>query len=168
MLGKTLDTVCGPGCKHRYVTVTVPTWSTKVQTSVQGALIADPTINYIVPLYDSMSQFVIPALTLTGHRKDVKIATFQRHAPSSSTWCVVVTVEMDVGESLGWIARSILDGEMREHVRPALDRAQTLYVPLYIFDKDNAKDAGIPADFDRGYGDQAMLPATRSFGGCSR
>ena len=29
-----------------------------------------------------------------------------------------------------------------------------LYVPFYIFDKSNAANAGTPADYDRGYGDQ--------------
>jgi ribose transport system substrate-binding protein len=152
MLGKTLDTVCGPGCKHRYVTVTVADWSTKIQTTVQSSLIADPTINYIVPLYDSMSQFVIPALTITGHRKDVKIATFNG-TPFIIDMVRRGDVEMDVGESLGWIARSILDGEMRNMCGlPSI--GQTLYVPLYIFSGANAKDAGIPANFDQGYGDK--------------
>ena len=31
-LTQVLDTVCGPGCKHRYVGVTVPDWSTKIQS----------------------------------------------------------------------------------------------------------------------------------------
>jgi ribose transport system substrate-binding protein len=107
VLGSTLDKVCGPGCKHRYVTVTIPEWSTKIQTSVEGALIEDPSINYIVPLYDSMAQFVIPALTLTGHRKNVKIATFNG-TPFIIDMVRRGDVEMDVGESLGWIARSPL------------------------------------------------------------
>jgi ribose transport system substrate-binding protein len=29
----------------------------------------------------------------------------------------------------------------------------TLGVPLFIFDKDNATTAGVPATFDKGYGD---------------
>jgi ribose transport system substrate-binding protein len=162
MLGATLDKICGPGCKHRYVTVTVPEWSTKIQTSVQGALIEDPTINYIVPLYDSMSQFVIPALTLTGHRKDVKIATFNG-TPFIIDMIRRGDVEMDVGESLGWIARSVLDGEMRSMCGlPSI--GQTLYVPLYIFDAANAKDAGIPATFDAGYGDKHVAGYAKLWG----
>lgn len=151
-LASTLDTICGAGCKHRYVSVTVADWSTKIQTTVQSALIADPTINYIVPLYDSMAQFVIPALTITGHRDNVKIATFNG-TPFIIDMVRRGDVEMDVGESLGWIARSILDGEMRDMCGlPSI--GQTLYVPLYIFSAANAKDAGVPATFDQGYGDK--------------
>jgi ribose transport system substrate-binding protein len=150
-LAETLDAVCGSGCKHRYVNVTLADWSSKIQMTVQSALIADPTINYIVPLYDSMAQFVLPALTITGHRKDVKIATFNG-TPYIMDMVRKGDVEMDVGESLGWIARSILDGEMRNLC--GLPAGDTLNVPLYIFSAENAKDAGIPATFDKGYGDK--------------
>ncbi len=150
-IAETLDTICGAGCKHRYVGVTIPEWSTKIQTTVQSSMIADPTINYIVPLYDSMSQFVLPGLTLTGHRKDVKIATFNG-TPFIIDMVRKGDVEMDVGESLGWIARSTLDGYMRNFC--GLPSGDTLNVPLYIFDASNAKDAGIPANFDQGYGDK--------------
>lgn len=149
-LVETLDKVCGPDCKHTYVGVTIPEWSTKVQTAAQSALIADPTINYIVPLYDSMSQFVLPALTITGHTEDVKIATFNG-TPFIIDMIRQGQVEMDIGESLGWIARSTLDGYMRELC--GLETYDTLGVPLFIFDKDNAETAGVPAEFDRGYGD---------------
>jgi ribose transport system substrate-binding protein len=147
----TLAKICGPGCKTTYVNAPVPEWSTKIQPSVQSALIADPTINYVVPIYDSMSQFVIPAITITGKKASVKIATFNG-TPFVIDAVQKGNVEMDVGESLGWIARSILDGYMRKLC--GLPTYSQLYVPFYIFDKSNAANAGTPADYDRGYGDQ--------------
>jgi ribose transport system substrate-binding protein len=147
----TLAKVCGPGCKFTYINAPVPEWSTKIQTGVQSALIADPTVNYIIPIYDSMSQFVVPALTITGRKDTVKIATFNG-TPFVIDSIQKGNVEMDVGESLGWIARSILDGYMRDMC--GLKTYTTMYVPFYIFDSSNAKNAGTPADYDRGYGDQ--------------
>jgi ribose transport system substrate-binding protein len=160
-LMEVLDTVCGPGCRHRYVGVTLPDWSTKIQSIVQSAMVADPTINYIVPLYDSMSQFVLPALTITGHRADVKIATFNG-TPFVIDMVRKGEVEMDVGESLGWIARSTLDGYMRNFC--GLPSGDKLNVPLYIFDAANAKDAGIPANFDQGYGDKHIAGFNKLWG----
>lgn len=145
-----LAKLCGPTCKFTYINAPVPEWSTKIKTGVQSALIADPTINYVIPIYDSMSQFVVPALTITG-RKDVKIATFNG-TPFVIDMIQKGQVEMDVGESLGWIARSVLDGYMRDMC--GLKSYSTLYVPFYLFDSSNAKNAGTPADYDRGYGDQ--------------
>ena len=147
----TLAKLCGPGCKTVYVNAPVPEWSTKIQPSVQSALIADPTINYVIPIYDSMSQFVIPAITITGKKASVKIATFNG-TPFVIDEIQKGNVEMDVGESLGWIARSILDGYMRKMC--GLPTYTQMYVPFYIFDKSNAANAGKPADYDRGYGDQ--------------
>jgi ribose transport system substrate-binding protein len=129
----------------------VPEWATKIQPSVQSALLADSTINYIIPIYDSMSQFVIPAVRITGKQDSVKIATFNG-TPFVIDAIRAGDVEMDIGESLGWIARSILDGYMR-HLA-GLPDVKELYVPLYIFDAANAASAGIPAGYDTGYGDQ--------------
>jgi ribose transport system substrate-binding protein len=147
----TLAKICGKNCKFTYVNAPVPEWSTKIQTGVQSALIADPTINYVIPIYDSMSQFVVPAIRITGRQGKVKIATFNG-TPFVIDLIQKGEVEMDVGESLGWIARSILDGYMRDMC--GLKTYTALYVPFYIFDSSNAKNAGTPADYDRGYGDQ--------------
>lgn len=146
-----LAKMCGPGCKSSYVNAPVPEWSTKIQPSVQSALLADPTINYVVPIYDSMSQFVIPAIRITGKHDTVKIATFNG-TPFVIDAVRNGDVEMDIGESLGWIARSILDGYMRRFA--GLPDDKELYVPLYIFDKSNAATAGTPAGYDQGYGNQ--------------
>lgn len=146
-----LAKMCGSACKYSYVNAPVPEWSTKIQPSVQSALLADPTINYIVPIYDSMSQFVIPAVRITGKHDTVKIATFNG-TPFVIDAVRNGDVEMDIGESLGWIARSILDGYMRRFA--GLPDDKELYVPLYIFDKSNAATAGIPAGYDQGYGNQ--------------
>ena len=146
-----LAKMCGPACKSSYVNAPVPEWSTKIQPSTQSALLADPTINYIVPIYDSMSQFVIPAVRITGRHDTVKIATFNG-TPFVIDAVRKGDVEMDIGESLGWIARSILDGYMRRFA--GLPDDKELYVPLYIFDKSNAASAGIPATYDQGYGNE--------------
>ena len=53
-------------CSMTYQNVPVTDWSTRIQSVVQSSLLADSTINYVVPIYDGMSQFVEPAITLTG------------------------------------------------------------------------------------------------------
>lgn len=146
---KTFEKNC-PDCKYTYVNAPVPEWSTKIQSSVQSALISDSSVNYILPIYDSMSQFVIPAIKITGKTGQVKIATFNG-TPFVIDAIQKGEVEMDIGESLGWIARSILDNDMRTLCGQT--SSPDLYVPFYLFTGANAKDAGTPADYDRGYGD---------------
>ena len=149
-IADSLNKFCGGGCKHSYHSVTIPDWASKIQPTVQSALIADSTINYVVPLYDSMSQFVLPALTITGRKDSVKIATFNG-TPFVIDLVRRGDVEMDVGESLRWLADATLDGYMRGLC--GLPAGDVLNVPLRIFNSENAKEAGDPAEFNKGYGD---------------
>ena len=140
-----------PASKATYYNLTVPEWATKLQTTTQSALLQDPSINYIVPLYDSMSQFILPALAITGKRGQVPIASFNG-TPFVIDLVQNGDVAMDLGESLGWIARSTLDAYMRD-LCGVDDVPSELYVPFLIFDETNAETAGKPAGFDTGYGD---------------
>lgn len=145
----TLDQHC-PQCKHTYINAPIPEWSTKVQTGVQSAIIADPAINYVIPIYDSMSQFVTPAITITGKRDTVKVATFNG-TPFVLDAVRRGDVEMDIGKSIGWVGRTILDAYMRKLC--GMPTYTELYAPLYIFDRSNVESAGVPAAVNKGYRD---------------
>jgi ribose transport system substrate-binding protein len=149
----TLKAYC-PDCKQQYVNVPVQEWATKIQPSVQAALVADPGINFILPIYDSMSQFIVPALRITNRLGDVKIASYNG-TPFVLDMVRTGEVDMDIGESLGWIGYAGLDVNMRIlcGVEPAVT---VLNTPLYIFDASNIKTAGEPADFHSGYGDKHL------------
>lgn len=138
-----------PDCTYSVVNVPIPDWATKIQSTVQSQLIANPDINYIIPIYDSMSQFVVPALTITG-RDDVKIATFNG-TPFVISMIQNGQVEMNIGENLDWIAHGMLDSHMRRLC--GLDIVADPKIPLMIFDESNAATAGTPAVDSKGYGD---------------
>ena len=140
-----------PECEIvREINVGVAEWGTKIQSSVQSALQADRDIDVIIPIYDSMSQFVVPALRLTGNLGKVKVATFNG-TPFVLDFIEQGAVDMDIGESLDWIAYATIDGHLRDHCD--LPVPAKLNVPFYIFDETNVADAGSPAQFDTGYGD---------------
>lgn len=140
-----------PGCEIvQEINVGVAEWGTKIQSSVQSTVQANPDIDVIVPIYDSMSQFVVPALRLTGKLGQIKVATFNG-TPFVLDYIQQGAVDMDIGESLDWIAYATVDANMRDVCGLAVP--EKLNVPFYIFDKDNVADAGTPAQFDTGYGD---------------
>jgi ribose transport system substrate-binding protein len=143
-----LDTNC-PDCTHRYVNVPVTEWGSQIQPEVQSALVADPGINYILPIYDSMSAFVIPALTLSN-REDVRIASYNGTPFTLDFLRDGDLMEMNVGESLNWVGWAAIDGTMRL----LCDEGEVteLNTPLYIFDDSNVETAGVPATYG-GYGD---------------
>ena len=137
-------------CKMNYINVTIPEMATKTQTNVQGALTADPSVNYIVPIYDVLSQWVVPAVTITGRTDKVKIATFNG-TPFAIGLVQEGKVEVDIGENLDWIGHAVVDSEMR--MLCGLPTVKDPKIPLLIFDKSNADTAGKPAQVNTGYGD---------------
>jgi len=137
-------------CKTRTINVTVPDWATRITPNVQSALLADPKINYIIAIYDSMAQFVVPAVTLTNSASRVKIDAFNG-TPFVLGLIQDGKVQMDLGENLDWIGHAIIDAEMRMLCK--LPEVHDPKIPFYIFDSHNAADAGHPPELSKGYGD---------------
>ncbi len=140
-----------PACRIvQQINVGFANWPTKIQPSVQTALLAHPDINVIIPIYDSMSQFVIPAVNAAGRKEQVRIGTFNG-TPFVLDGIARGDVDMDIGESIDWIAYATIDGHLRDLC--GLKSPAALNVPFYMIDKTNVADAGSPASYDKGYGD---------------
>ncbi|RBI83322.1 sugar ABC transporter substrate-binding protein [Rhodosalinus halophilus] len=139
-----------PDCTYEIVNVPIVDWATRIQPTVQGKLQANPDINYVIPIYDSMSTFVTPAIAISGKRDSVKVATFNG-TPFVLDLIREGTVEMDIGENLDWIAHAMLDAEMRLlcDLEPIVDSK----VPLRVFSAENIDEVGNPAEASEGYGD---------------
>ncbi|MFO7856242.1 MAG: sugar ABC transporter substrate-binding protein [Paracoccaceae bacterium] len=138
-----------PDCRTIYINTPVNEWATKIQPAVQSALLADPSINYVLPVYDPMSQFIVPAIQIAG--SDAKIASYNGTPFVLDMMRDGDIVEMTVGESLGWVGYAGVDANMR--LLCGLDPVTTLNTPAYIFTDENVAEAGVPATFNDGYGD---------------
>jgi ribose transport system substrate-binding protein len=138
-----------PDCKTQYINVPVNDWATKTQPAVQNALLADPTINYVLPVYDSMSQFIVPAIQIAG--SSAKIVSYNGTPFVLDMMRDGDIVEMNVGESLGWVGMAGTDADMR--ILCGLDPVTKLNTPAFIFSDENVATAGNPATFNDGYGD---------------
>ncbi|MEM7524240.1 MAG: sugar ABC transporter substrate-binding protein [Pseudomonadota bacterium] len=143
-----LETNC-PDCKTTYINVPVNDWAIKGQPATQTALLADPTINYVLPVYDSMSGFIAPAIQIAG--SSAKIVSYNGTPFVLDMMRDGDIVEMNVGESLGWVGMAGLDADMR--LLCGLDPVTQLNTPAYIFTDENVATAGSPATFNDGYGD---------------
>jgi ribose transport system substrate-binding protein len=142
-----------PNCRANYLNVTIPEMAVKTQSMAQGALTADPSINYMIPIYDVLSQWVVPAVTISARQDKVKIATFNG-TPFALTMVQNGKIEMDIGENLDWIGHAVLDAEMR--MICGLPAVKDPKIPLLIFDKSNADSAGKPAKVSTGYGEEYL------------
>jgi ribose transport system substrate-binding protein len=138
------------GCTIRTVNVPGVDWATRITPTVQSALLGNPKMNYIIAIYDSMLQFVIPAITITNSADRVKANGFNG-TPFVLGLVQQGKVDMDLGENLDWVGHALMDADMRVacHLPPVTNPE----IPLYVFDKSNANEAGNPPESSKGYGD---------------
>jgi ribose transport system substrate-binding protein len=138
-----------PDCRTSYINTPVNDWATQLQPAVQNALLADSSINYVLPVYDSMSQFIVPAIQIAG--SNARIASYNGTPFVLDMMREGDIVEMIVGESLGWVGYAGVDANMR--LLCGLEPVTVLNTPAFIFTDENVATAGNPATFNDGYGD---------------
>lgn len=155
----TFDKYGGPNIKYKVQNVSIPDWTSKITPIVQSAIVADPKLKYVLASYDAMTQYIVPAIETAGASGTVKTVGLNGQ-PFVLDMVRAGKVDMDIGENLVWIAAGILDGEMRGlgNVEPVTGSTKefSMNVPLYIFDQSNAADAGVPAEYSKGYGADFM------------
>jgi ribose transport system substrate-binding protein len=145
---------CGAGCTARFVNVPLSEWSTKIGTTTQTEVSSNPKLNYVFPLYDAMSQFVVPGIQLGGGITRVKVATFNGTPAILRMIQTGDTVEMIVGENETHLGYAAMDQAMRlmTGVDPIGDGDYG--IPLRVFDHSNVNQTGVPPQYGVGYGDQ--------------
>jgi ribose transport system substrate-binding protein len=137
------------GCKLKFTDVTIADVATKIQPNVQGALTADPGINYVICLYDSAeAPFASAAIRAAGRIGKVKISTFNGTPEILKEVKKGDIVTMDVGENLEWIGYAIVDQSMR--IMGGLPAVKNARVPVRVFDQSNISQAG--GNFTGGWG----------------
>lgn len=137
-------------CKVKVINVPVADWASQTQTQVESILRSDPTINYVIPVYDSQSEYVIPAISLAGDSNKVHVISYDGTAFVLKYLQQKQDVVMDVGEDLKWIAWAIMDQEMR--IMAGLKPASNEHTPLMIWTSKNIAKAGSPPQQSEGYG----------------
>jgi ribose transport system substrate-binding protein len=148
------DRYCGDGCATKFVNVPLAQWSTRIGTTTQTEVASNPGLNYVFPLYDAMSQFVVPAIQLGGGITRVKVATFNGTPGILRMIQTGDTVEMIVGENEIHLGYAAMDQAMRSMagVDPIADGDYG--IPLRVFDDSNVDETGVPPDYGVGYGNQ--------------
>ena len=98
----------------------VPVWSTELQPAVQSALLKDPSINAIIPIYDSMGLFAAPAVTQAASGRDIGIYSFNG-TPAVMNLIKDGIVRMDSAEDPQWTAYVNMDTAFRAMLGRAAD-----------------------------------------------
>ena len=142
-----------PSCKVRVAGVNAADWATKIGPTVQSAILSDRELNYVIPIYDGMVQFVMPAIITTGASTRVKVASFNNTPAVLDMIRSGDVVIFESGEDTTWLAGAILDQDMRVLLKQPL--VKDYVVGIRAFTKSDVEAAGVPAKFGVGYGDAA-------------
>ncbi len=125
-----------PDCTIRTDNIPIADWQTLIPTTVKSTITSDPEIKYVVPIYDGMSLFAIPAIQTSG-RNDVKIVTFNASLGVMQNLDQGKVVAADVGSPQAWEGWALADQFMRvvTQQEPVADEN----VGLRMFDSSNVK-----------------------------
>ena len=142
-----------PKCKIvQEINVGVTEWGTKIQPAVQSAVQAHPEINVVIPIYDSMSQFVVPALRLTGktgegegrRHSTARRSCWTSFSKAPSTW---TSAKASTGSPM---RRSTVT--LRDALRHEVARRRSTCRSIFSTSPTRQKRAS-RRSYDNGYGD---------------
>jgi ribose transport system substrate-binding protein len=158
--------LCG-SCEATLADVPLTQWASKLGSTTQTALQKDPKINWVLPLYDSMSTGVISGINSAGKGSKVNVASFNGTPDILRLIQSGGPMKADVGESTNWLGRAALDQSFRllAGQEPVPDGEER--TPLRIFTPDNVDEAGTPPVATKGYGDAYVPGYDKLWGGGS-
>lgn len=143
-----------PSSKVKIADVALADWATKIQPTVQAALAADPTINYIIPIYDGMSTYVVPAISAAGATDKVKVATFNADLDPMKKMAAGESIYVNVGTHNAYEGWAYADQSLRLITGTA--PVTNEFVPARVFTRDNVGTLKLTPEAERSgewYGD---------------
>jgi ribose transport system substrate-binding protein len=119
----------------KVVDVSFADWATRLQSTVQSQLAADPTINYVIPIYDGMSTYVVPGIQAAGATGKVKVATFNANLDPMKKMASGGAVSVDVGSSQAYEGWAYADQALR--LMTGQQPLDDQLVPVRVFTAQN-------------------------------
>lgn len=132
--------------------VLIPDWPTSLSTTTRSLLTANPNLKYILPLYDGMTIYMVPAINgILSAKSSVKVASFNATP-------VVIQNELakpsplaaDVGGPNQWFGVALADQALRVLAGQAPVASEN--VPLRLFTRDNVGTIDPTKDESTWYG----------------
>ncbi len=139
-----------PGCTYTVSNIPVAQWNSGVQSQVESALNANPSITYVDALYDAMCTGAVPAVQAVGRTGRVKVVSFNGSPFALNDIRTGSIMAMDASENTRWIGFADVDQAFRLLAgMPSVNET----TPFRLLDASNVAEAGVPATNYLGYGD---------------
>jgi ribose transport system substrate-binding protein len=130
--------------------IQVPEWSVDIQPAVQSALLANPEINAVIPIYDSMALFAIPGIDQAAADKNLGVYSFNGTPAVMKLIQDGDTMRSDAAENPDWVSYVNLDTVFRAML--GVDPIAKVSGPLRVIDKSNVDETGTPPESGLGFG----------------
>lgn len=150
-----------PNATVDFVNVAIVDWGSKCQSETENYLSAHPDTDYIISIYDSATQYIVPAVKSTG--SSAKIVAYNG-TPFAVDYVKSGDIEMLIGEDLLTIAYATVDYEMRTDLGMTQVEEPTLYRVWTSENVDEALNADGKCEYGIGYGDSAKQAYEKLWG----
>lgn len=141
-----LEAKC-PSCSVKVVDVTIADWATKLQSTVQAQLAADPTIDYVIPIYDGMTTYVVPGIQAAGAKDRVQVASFNANLDPMKKLAAGDGISVDVGSHNAYEGWAYADQSLR--LLTGQEPVANQLVPARVFTKDNIGELDLSPEAER-------------------
>jgi len=135
------STVC-PKCEVTVKGITLANWATDLAPTTSAALISDPKLSYVVPMFDPMAQFTDPAIQQAGKSGSVKVVTANGSLQQMQDLKSGSVVAAEVGDDLnaqGYIEADLILRALNGQPQPA----SFPVAPVRVFDESNVGNLGM-------------------------
>ncbi len=139
-----------PDCTVKVVDAPLAGWNKDLPSLTTSVLQRDPSVNYLVPLYDSMISIMEPAIA-TAQAEDVKVVSYNATQPALQMLADGKLVAGDVGGMNAWLGWAAMD----QIARLASDNppAEDTQIPHRIFTAENIDSIDLSKPETTWYGD---------------
>jgi ribose transport system substrate-binding protein len=144
------EKLCPDSCEYEVEDVLQADWATRIPTLTSTAL-KDPTVNYLMPIYDGMATYVTPEVAKAGAQDRVKVTSINADRPQMKQLADGEIIGALVGQPLDWLGWAVADQTLRamNGAKPVANEE----IPLRVFTEDNVQALDLEADQSKWFGD---------------
>jgi ribose transport system substrate-binding protein len=138
-----------PSCEVEYKDVLLSQWTRNLPSLTQNTVV-DPNVKVLLPLWDSMTPFMLPSINAAGATKRVKIVTTAGNSTAMKNLSDGGPITVDIGNNQDYQGWALADQLLRVLTdnEPVADPK----VPLTIFNTENVKDIDVSQPESTWYG----------------
>lgn len=145
-----LERMCPDWCEVEVKDAPLPEWETNLQNLTQSTLRADPTVNYLIPVWDDMVNFINPGVYSVGAQDRVKIITYNADLRVMQDLAKGDLVVTDIGSPLQWAGWALVDQGIR--LTTGMPPVEDENIPNRVFNSNNIDEVDLELDDAHWYG----------------